>query len=656
MISAIESDNFDENVASVVVEFQEKHASEVLTPAGLKHGTGYVGAATRAKLNKLYGCANNPHCENLWWYDNTNKTCSQKQFCGMYMYFGLKTFASEAACRADLAGTTSWMDIYSAGSSSVTALSYGSTYTLKWSTSAFSNSLPVYINDITNGKNCYLGTLQNTGTYTFTLPKEVNIGTCSGNIVEGNKYNIVLGNESGAIVSKNLTVSPTQPLGVTYFYSSYCPHCVNVDNYLATVKINLNFTKLNVNDSNNQNLLKEKAVICGVSEGIPFIWDGSSCIVGDINVINFFKKYAQPSITVTSPNGGEKFVPGSNISISWINKNFTSTDIHISLVNDKFSPREIATYSDGRTSAMYTIASNMTGFFDNGYRIMICEEGGRSNPICAYSNYFTISSAAACNKCPDFNKDGKVDSADQTLFTNCIYNNQGCSAYDFDLNCDGVRTIVGDVPVFTNLLGKNDSDISACAGIVSPRSITVISPNGGEKIEKGKSFNVLWKSQGVSKVYIQIYYYNDNNTIDANNYFNSGECRLTYEPVSADSGSYTIEGNFSGRCGAIPIGNKIKVKISGLAADGTQIEDFSDNYFTIVAAAPVACNKCPDFNKDGKVDSADQTLFTNCIYNNQGCSAYDFDLNCDGVKTIVGDVPVFTSLLGKNSSNISACQ
>ena len=45
-----------ESTASAVVGFQEKYRGEILTPNGLKYGTGYVGPSTRAKLNQLYGC------------------------------------------------------------------------------------------------------------------------------------------------------------------------------------------------------------------------------------------------------------------------------------------------------------------------------------------------------------------------------------------------------------------------------------------------------------------------------------------------------------------------------------------------------------------------------------------------------------------------
>src|SRR5579864_1512976 len=51
-----QSGTYDEMTASLVTAFQEKYRSDVLVPSGLQNGTGYVGRATRAKLNALYGC------------------------------------------------------------------------------------------------------------------------------------------------------------------------------------------------------------------------------------------------------------------------------------------------------------------------------------------------------------------------------------------------------------------------------------------------------------------------------------------------------------------------------------------------------------------------------------------------------------------------
>jgi len=48
--------NFDEYTAAAVVAFQEKYRENILAPSGLPRGTGFVGPATRAKLNELFSC------------------------------------------------------------------------------------------------------------------------------------------------------------------------------------------------------------------------------------------------------------------------------------------------------------------------------------------------------------------------------------------------------------------------------------------------------------------------------------------------------------------------------------------------------------------------------------------------------------------------
>ncbi|MDD5050935.1 MAG: hypothetical protein PHV93_04355 [Candidatus Pacebacteria bacterium] len=47
---------YNSAVALAVSRFQEKYASQILTPNHLSHGTGFVGPSTRTKLNALYGC------------------------------------------------------------------------------------------------------------------------------------------------------------------------------------------------------------------------------------------------------------------------------------------------------------------------------------------------------------------------------------------------------------------------------------------------------------------------------------------------------------------------------------------------------------------------------------------------------------------------
>lgn len=84
--------------------------------------------------------------------------------------------------------------------------------------------------------------------------------------------------------------------GIILFYGDGCPHCAIVDEYIAANNIEekIKFQRKEVfNDKSNARLLSEKAKICGISGdsvGVPLLWDGKSCIVGDQPIIDYFSK------------------------------------------------------------------------------------------------------------------------------------------------------------------------------------------------------------------------------------------------------------------------------------------------------------------------------------------------------------------------------
>lgn len=84
--------------------------------------------------------------------------------------------------------------------------------------------------------------------------------------------------------------------GMILFYKDECPFCKNVEEYIKENKVDekIKFERKEVYyNKDNAGLLLEKAKICGLPEdeiGVPFFWDGSKCLVGDRDIINFFEQ------------------------------------------------------------------------------------------------------------------------------------------------------------------------------------------------------------------------------------------------------------------------------------------------------------------------------------------------------------------------------
>ncbi len=83
---------------------------------------------------------------------------------------------------------------------------------------------------------------------------------------------------------------------IILFYGTGCPHCAIVDEYLEENKVEerMDFAHKEVYfNRTNANELEEKARACGMptdSIGVPFLWDGEKCLVGDVDIVEFFKQ------------------------------------------------------------------------------------------------------------------------------------------------------------------------------------------------------------------------------------------------------------------------------------------------------------------------------------------------------------------------------
>ena len=83
---------------------------------------------------------------------------------------------------------------------------------------------------------------------------------------------------------------------IIFFYGEGCPYCVVVEKYIEqnNIKEKISFEEKEVyNNKDNANDLTNKAKMCGLSTnsiGVPFLWNGSECFVGDKEITEFFEK------------------------------------------------------------------------------------------------------------------------------------------------------------------------------------------------------------------------------------------------------------------------------------------------------------------------------------------------------------------------------
>ncbi len=81
---------------------------------------------------------------------------------------------------------------------------------------------------------------------------------------------------------------------IIFFYGDTCPHCKNVEEYVTqnAVHEKVQFEEREVyNNRENSKELNAIAKKCGIEAdqvGVPLLWTGEKCLVGDKDIISFF--------------------------------------------------------------------------------------------------------------------------------------------------------------------------------------------------------------------------------------------------------------------------------------------------------------------------------------------------------------------------------
>jgi hypothetical protein len=578
---------FDEMTASVVTGFQQKYESEILTPLGLKYGTGYVGPATRAKLNKLYGCGlracTAPVCQTGYVLYDTG----EKDSAGCTIYKCIPSTSNKPPVISGVSGPTA-LQINQAGTWTVTA-SDPENGVLRYSV-VWGDEVSTGISAQEFAPSTYVQTA--TFTHSYASPCIASImnpstGVCNPSFTVTDDHGLSaktsISVNIGMSVPSITVLSPNGgevwEIGKTYTIQ-WAPGNIDVVSVQLLKSGNsvyrwdppYSFSSINWQ-------IQSSSVFGTLIPGsdykirVNYSTTGAGVAFDESDSPFSIVAAGTPSITVLSPNGGERLIKGSTYTIKWSVSN--NTWININLLKGSSKYIGIAGPADQPLPQGYYNWTIPT-FLPDGddYTIRISDNTGVvfDDSDAAFSIVATGTTCTDTDGGKNYSIKGTVTDNGKTYTDYC----QGAFYLKEYFCLPSSPTGLGGVAE-ENVVCPNSGSCVNGACVSTTPSITVVSPNGGETWQIGSTYQIKWTPNNIGKnIAINLINYTPGSYYGQQYGIRDGS--TVYDNADSGQFSWTIPSS-------IPAGSyKIYVGDATPNISSSGLTDGSDATFSIVAA------------------------------------------------------------------------
>lgn len=221
-------------------------------------------------------------------------------------------------------------------------------------------------------------------------------------------------------------------------------------------------------------------------------------LCGSFN-LNIYTPAGQPSLTVTSPNGGEQLVQGQTYNITWTSQNIPSTgNIYIALVNDTLGRQYGLTTTIGNSgSYSWTVPTtniNYDSILGNQFKIQVQYSPSTTVYSAKSSNYFSIVTPASLKQLTITSPNGGEQWQVGTT-QNITWTSSGFSS--------GATVAIGLVDV-TDSWNMYFANAPVSQGSYSWTIPAILGGQGGYTLTAGKQYKIELgeTTAGVSKGYL----------------------------------------------------------------------------------------------------------------------------------------------------------